>query len=1129
MRAKIVGLVLCGSLLLSACDSGNGKKGPNDPPGSGAIDELVTAMPTVAPPFNYNDEPVHDPSVVRADNGDFYVIGSHLAMAWSTDLVNWTNISDGVDDPTLFNTYETEISEGVAYVGGYVGSWASDIIKLADGRWYFYYDHCANPPDGFCNQSRSYLGVAVSDNIDGPYTDLGIFLWSGQTDAELANGDYVVDPAIASYNGTIHPNVIDPDVFYDKNGGLWMVYGSYSGGIFVLEMDDTTGMPLPGQGYGTHIAGGDFSAIEGAYVLYSPDTDYYYLFMSFGGFEANDGYNIRIARSANPNGPYLDAQGNDMTLARGNWDGIEPYGVKLMGGFEFASDVGDPTAGWGYLAPGHNSAYYDAATDKYLLFHHTRFPGRGQEHAVRVHELFVTANDWLVASPQRFAPMTGGNSVSAEDMYGVYRYVNHGKDINRTAKRNRYVWLHADRSIDGDANGSFQTPFDGSSSVDVTIDGATYDSVAYWQWDENAQRLTPVISGIAADGSTIWLSQMEEIPVSSVMQDVADDLDLPAAWAGNSLDFPTIGTRGASISWSTSNGDVIKSDGTVIRPNVGDGDETVTITATISLQGQTTTATFDVMVPQRSTFNRIAQYDFEDDLAETLGNFADGQATGGDLLNIGGGAVGYIAGHDGQAVSFDGTAGVRLPDGLISNYEYTVSFWANPAALTDHTPMFFGAVDGASWLSFLPHVWWAQALDVWSRDDMDGDGEGVWFDAVTDDMLPLGTWSHVAFSVRQGLVKVYIDGVEQGSNDGLADFFTRNVGLFALGVNFWPDPPFNGLIDELKIYDAALDGGEVTALDIDYTPSNELLQIAVDILDLGDLSAVKSDLYLPRTGPFAAAVDWVSSDPATISVQADTGIVTRPEEGMPEVIVTLTATVTLDGQSMTRDFFATVPPLGPPEPIAVYSFEDNLDDSTGNFASGTSTGDRITTPGGNLTYDVGAVGQALILDGASGVALDTNLVTDDSYTLSMWLNPTSFSAYTTALFGGPNCAADGATCNSWISVLPGGFDAATGQTMLWSGTAWYDALTGTRIPAGSWSHFVAVNEFGNARLYIDGVEMFNGLGFPDVFSGTVNPQFWIAVNHWDLPYNGGIDELKFFDEALTADEVAQLFQAESAP
>ncbi len=53
-------------------------------------------------------------------------------------------------------------------------------------------------------------------------------------------------------------------------------------------------------------------------MLYSPDSDYYYLFVSFGGLDANGGYSIRVARSSNPEGPYFDALGNSMADVKSN-------------------------------------------------------------------------------------------------------------------------------------------------------------------------------------------------------------------------------------------------------------------------------------------------------------------------------------------------------------------------------------------------------------------------------------------------------------------------------------------------------------------------------------------------------------------------------------------------------------------------------------------------------------------------------------------------------------------------------------------------------------------------------------------------------------------------------------------
>src|SRR6185436_11265619 len=121
---------------------------------------------------------------------------------------------------------------------------------------------------------------------------------------------------------------------------------------------------------------------------------------------ANGGYNIRLGRSRHPDGPYFDAAGNELTNVSGRpgtlFDdaSIAPFGVKLMGNWQFLPAPGEPAATTtGYRSPGHNSAYYDRKTGKHFLVFHTRFAGRGEEHQVRVHQLYMNADDWLVTSP----------------------------------------------------------------------------------------------------------------------------------------------------------------------------------------------------------------------------------------------------------------------------------------------------------------------------------------------------------------------------------------------------------------------------------------------------------------------------------------------------------------------------------------------------------------------------------------------------------------------------------------------------------------------------------------------------------------------------------------------------------
>ena len=142
--------------------------------------------PTVdAAAITLNDRAVHDPSVIRTDDGTFYVFGSHLAAARSTDLMQWDYVANGLDASNpLWSTIPLEGNQWT----GIPGSWAADVIKLKDGKYHFYYSFCGVPPGGQCTGPRSYLGSAVSDRIEGPYVDRGIFLRSGLSAAEIAAG-----------------------------------------------------------------------------------------------------------------------------------------------------------------------------------------------------------------------------------------------------------------------------------------------------------------------------------------------------------------------------------------------------------------------------------------------------------------------------------------------------------------------------------------------------------------------------------------------------------------------------------------------------------------------------------------------------------------------------------------------------------------------------------------------------------------------------------------------------------------------------------------------------------------------------------------------------------------------------
>src|SRR5262245_46000100 len=76
-----------------------------------------------------SDQSVHDPSVIGWDDGSYYVFGTHLAAARSTDLMNWQYIANGVDPSNPL--YSTIPAAGTTWTG-VPGSWAADVIKRKD-------------------------------------------------------------------------------------------------------------------------------------------------------------------------------------------------------------------------------------------------------------------------------------------------------------------------------------------------------------------------------------------------------------------------------------------------------------------------------------------------------------------------------------------------------------------------------------------------------------------------------------------------------------------------------------------------------------------------------------------------------------------------------------------------------------------------------------------------------------------------------------------------------------------------------------------------------------------------------------------------------------------------------------
>ncbi|MEJ6951906.1 rhamnogalacturonan lyase family protein [Natronospora cellulosivora (SeqCode)] len=205
----------------------------------------------------------------------------------------------------------------------------------------------------------------------------------------------------------------------------------------------------------------------------------------------------------------------------------------------------------------------------------------------------------------------------------------------------------------------------------------------------------------------------------------------------------------------------------------------------------------------------LAHFMFNGDLEDTTGNFEAGKVTGNRINNIlEGREANYAATENGQALVLDSRSGVRLADNLIENDRFTVSFWMHAERFTHHTTIFFGAVDSENWISLVPERWGHEMLSLWAGLP----SGGHYNNASTQVELPAKHWKHIAFTVDKGDVSLFVDGIlEYEGSDYPAVFDNADQSYFALGVNHW-DTPFQGMIDDLRIYNRALSSESIKSI-----------------------------------------------------------------------------------------------------------------------------------------------------------------------------------------------------------------------------------------------------------------------------------------------------------------------------
>ena len=543
---------------------------------------LSALVPMSAVAYTLNRVSVHDPSIVwEPVSQTYYIFGSHRASAKTTDMMNWTAFtapwatatsSDATNSAALAEAIKWSKRGSTSYSVDLGGRRIINIWNKAMNKWCMYLS---------VNGDNWYSSIVLltSDNIEGPYLYQDFVVMSGfhsgtsykDTDLEKAIGTQASLPsryAVGNKWGNRYPNCIDPCVFYDENGKLWMSYGSWSGGIWMLELDENTGLrdytidyPLTGSGdgitidpyFGKKIAGGFYVSGEASYIEYI--GGYYYLFVTYGGLAAggvptdynNGGYQMRVFRSENPDGPFIDSRNNSAVFSSyllnfGPKENDNNRGENIFGAY---TSWGNQAKGnLGERSQGHNSIIAAEDGRTYLVYH-TRFQNWGESHQVRVHQVFQSKNGWLVVAPFEYtgeevksADIATTQQIATDRIPGKYKLLIHEYKLDHTKKAAAEpvdIELTTDGNITGKYTGTWKVEA-GTSYVTLKIGSTYYHGVMVEQTLEPSTTKAPAFTAVAATtGTTAWGYQTESTTgIRSI--DNEQFLDEPSGGAERSID-----------------------------------------------------------------------------------------------------------------------------------------------------------------------------------------------------------------------------------------------------------------------------------------------------------------------------------------------------------------------------------------------------------------------------------------------------------------------------------------------------------------------------------------------------------------------------------------------------------------
>ena len=478
--------------------------------------------------FKWNLANVHDPSVVLADDGYYYMyqtdasygnahVGEgqargHFYCRRSKDLVNWEFMGPTMHGvPTWMKAKLNEIRKAMGLGTSTTdfrnqnqfGYWAPCVRRISKDLYRMYY--VVTLP-GTINgagtwSERCFIGLMETKNpadIDS-WVDKG-YVVTNYSDLELNYKVSATDYAHCYFKY----NAIDPSLIINEKGEHWLVYGSWHSGFAAMQLDPSTGKPLHALGnpwgkeneasYGKFIytrqLGNRWQASEAPEVIYH--DGYYYLFIAYD--ELSVAYNTRVVRSKNIDGPYYDITGKDVTNHGG-----DAYPI-LTHPYKFGNHHG-------WVGISHCAVFNDGKGNWYYASQQ-RFPenykGNANSNALMlggVRSIIWTSDGWPLVLPERYAGITQ-KAITETELLGDWQHINlayHYKKQDASV----VMTLGNDHKVKSGWKAGKVWTFDASKNV-LTIDNERFYLRRELDWEANPRKETIVYVGLSKDGKTTY-------------------------------------------------------------------------------------------------------------------------------------------------------------------------------------------------------------------------------------------------------------------------------------------------------------------------------------------------------------------------------------------------------------------------------------------------------------------------------------------------------------------------------------------------------------------------------------------------------------------------------------------------